>query len=60
MYLDSIDKYLYRNVHITKSAFEECSKIIEQETPLADSLLFRHHLFKVNFLLNKQKPLEAV
>lgn len=59
MYLDSIKKYLYRNVRITESAFEECRKIIEQETPLADSLLFQHHLFKVNYLLNKQKPLDA-
>lgn len=59
IYLDSIDKYLYRDINITSLAFEECEKIIKQGTALSKSQLFDYKLSKIYHELNNQNPLAA-
>lgn len=41
IYLDSIDKYLYRDVDLTSQALEECQRIIDQGTAISDSIIFK-------------------
>ncbi len=59
VYLDSIDKYLYRDADITRQAFSECRKIIDKGTALPDSLLFGYNFQKIYFELNNNNPLAA-
>jgi signal transduction histidine kinase len=59
MYLDTLDKYLYRDISIATATIAECEKIIEQDTPLSDSILFNYALQKIYFKFNINDPLGA-
>ena len=58
-YVDSIDKYLYRDVDLVHKAFKECEDIIRQDPQLGDSLVFEHNLNKIYFLHNELASLDA-
>lgn len=59
IYLDSMDKYLYRDIDITGQALVECQNIINSGSPLEDSLQLRYTLSKAYFDFSKAKPLDA-
>ncbi len=59
MYLDSIDKYLYRDILIAESALEECERLVEQGIELPDSLAFEFILQQIYLQHSKAAPLEA-
>jgi len=59
IYLDSIDKYLYRDVNITIQALEECEVIIQQGTPLSESSLFQYNILKIYSEHSNSNPLAA-
>ncbi len=59
IYLDSIDKYLYRDLEITKYTIDQCQKIIDQKVPIPDSDFFQFILFQIYNHHNKANPLSA-
>ena len=59
IYLDTIDEYLYRDLHLTKKALDECQKIIDSETSLSDSIFFKYLIAQIYFEYNKANPLGA-
>lgn len=59
IYLDSIDKYLYRDGQITQLAITECEKIIDKKVSLPDSSLFKLIIHKIYFKFSNAELLGA-
>lgn len=59
IYLDSIDKYVYRNLEITQTALDECRKILDQGSPIPDSIVFNYVIYSIYFEYSKADPLGA-
>ncbi len=59
MYLDTIDKYLYRDLNITTYGIDECRKIIDQGTALSDSILFYYVIQEIYHKFNINESLGA-
>ena len=59
IYLDSLDKYLYRDALIAEAALIECQKLIDQKVPLPDSSLFKFVSQNIYLQHSKAAPLEA-
>ncbi len=59
IYLDSTDKYLYRDIDLANLALAECQKIIDQNVYLSDSLKFEYVLQKIYFEFSLADPLGA-
>lgn len=59
IYLDSIDKYLYRDIDLTILALEACQKLIDQGAVLSDSILFDYVISQIYVRYSKADPLGA-
>ena len=59
IYLDSIDKYLYRDGQITQFAISECDELINQKVSLPDSNLFKLILHKIYFKFSNTELIGA-
>ncbi|MFK7936354.1 MAG: ATP-binding protein [Saprospiraceae bacterium] len=59
IYLDSINKYLYRDFAIASSAIDECERIIANRTELTDSSKIAYQFAKIYLAHSNQEPLEA-
>lgn len=59
IYLDSIDKYLYRDIDLTKRAFYELEILLEKDTSFHDTLLFDYGVNKILFYHNMRDPVSA-
>ena len=59
IYLDSIDKYLYRDGQITQFAISECDELINQKVSLPDSNLFKLILHKIYFKFSNAELIGA-
>jgi len=59
MYLDSIDKYLYRDSEVTFKAFSSCQQLIDAGLEPSDSLFFIYIMNQVLFKHNTMDQLGA-
>ncbi len=59
IYLDSIDKYVYRDVNIATFAYDEAQKLLDEGLVAHDTLLFLHKYYNILLLHNRQMPMEA-
>lgn len=59
MYLDTMDKYVYRDIDKALIANQECDLIIEKGTSLSDSILLNYVIQKVYIEYSKANPLGA-
>ena len=59
IYLDSLDKYLYRDTRISEYTMAKCEEIINQKTTLPDSSLFEYALQTIFYRHNMADPFGA-
>lgn len=59
MYLDSVDKYLYRDIDIAMDAIKACEQMLASNIAIPDSLSFLYVLQKIFICHSKATPLEA-